>query len=139
MPDPAPRIWLAVQRRLLDIDAAVLWVKVRIADCRCLTGDRICVAHPLEERWREQVHILTSYWKKATHSKCQEGAGGAGVVIAGQTGCRGVEGGWDVGVDPVARPSWSTGVVVLEGVQLRRLVADVEQARGVQVVESCHE
>lgn len=114
MTDPILGIRLAIQPRALDIYPPVGAIEIDIPDRCGLVCHGVSDTHGFEERGDDKVHVLPWVGEEAHHREDGEGAHGARVVVAGEAGCGGVEGGGDVGVSTRGGEGRPAGVVVLE-------------------------
>lgn len=131
--DPAPGPRLSVERRALDVLGLVRRVKVDHPDDGPLAvpGPELDLA---EEGRREEVHVLPGHGEEAHHGQPGKRPHGA-VVVARDPREGGVEQAGDVPVRPVRAEPGAPGVVELEHRQEGLLVAHVDDARLVEVVE----
>lgn len=114
MTDPIPTIRHPIQPRALDIYPPIAGIEIDIPYRGSLIRHRVGDTNRLKERRDDKVHVLPGVREEAHHREDGEGAHGARVVVAGEAGGGGVEGGGDVGVGAGGGEGGAGCVVVLE-------------------------
>lgn len=86
MINPILRVRYSIQRRGLDVDVRVAWVKVYISDCCRLVSGRRGYGNTFEEWWNDQVDILSRVWEEPNHGESHEGSHCSAIVVSEKSG-----------------------------------------------------
>lgn len=139
MRQPIFRPRFAIQRSALNINCLIIRIKIDIPDRGRLAALLVRHIHLPEITWRDQIDILTRNRPETHHRQGGERAHGARVVVPRETGHGVVELRGDVEMAVLGAESRSACVVELEDGEEGLLVAYVEQAGGVEVLEALDE
>lgn len=131
MRDPVLRIQLPVELSTLYINVLVTSIKVDVLHRRRLARQSVLDADLGEERWQDEVDVLSAHWPQAHHGQSAKGTHGTGIVVTGDTIHTGIELRGDVVVGKVRRQAWTTSIVEQEDEKEGLFVTKVEQVGSV--------
>lgn len=134
---PAPRVWLSIQRRTLDVDIPVIRIEIHVPDRRRVASKGIGDVDLGEERRDDQIHVLPAHGIQPHHRQRREACHRPGVVVPRNAAEGVVETPRDVLVRVLRGKTGSPRVVEDEHQEVGLLVADVEESwRVVHVLET---
>ena len=81
MANPILCVCLTVELSTLNVYILVCAVEVGTADRRRLVSDWASDTEALEERWGDEVDILTGIGEKAEHAEDRKGTHGARIIV----------------------------------------------------------
>lgn len=82
MADPILCVCLTIELSTLNVYVLIRAVEVGTVDRRRLVGDWTSDTEALEERWGDEVDILTGVGEETEHTENRKGTHGARVIVS---------------------------------------------------------
>lgn len=129
--NPTLCVGLAIERGALYVDVPVLRVEVHVPDRCRVAGNRVGEADLREEGRNKEIYVLAAHGVQTKHGQRRETTHRARVIVARDTADRVVEAAGYVLVHIPGREPRASRMMEDEYEQIRLLVANIEQPRGV--------
>jgi hypothetical protein len=82
MANPILCVCLPVELCTLNVYVLVRAVEIGTADRRRFVRDWTSDTEALEERWSDEVNVLTGVWKEAEHAEDRKGTHGTRIIVS---------------------------------------------------------
>lgn len=139
MIEPILGIVHAIERRSLDVDILVGWIKANVPNPGGVACHRAGDIHLLKIRRCDEINILPGVGHESHHRKGYKATHRSAIVVSRESAVGRLEVFRDIEVAPVRRTTWPAGIVVLEDRKKRRLVAYVGDFLVVEVIQPANE